>query len=562
MADQWNMPDIPRNARGEPQLDFAFPVKPAAHSQDVPALPAYPNGNENIAPRRNLNLFPQHWPQQPPPPQRTFVQYQGPGIPPIRQPPGALNNPALQATAGAIHGNMEGNLGAALLYGYDGPRQMPVNMAGLYRSTPAGQFGPAMGDTWKGDPAAAWDNEQSRTSRKRNSRKETPEDASEESDSGTESDSSDEDRGKGKARKKVKKKTKKTPARGRKKGKGKGEGGRAKPKSGAGSKSGDNRRDTGVSDDEIARLTDAVKHAAEPRLSQAQLKAANQQREGKGRAELDAEGSDDEGSQGLNDEEKLHAVEWLTTPERYAEIRTSLDRFCVLMAQSLFRERVSAAQIARYWNNNAFKKYKAIRAQLPHTGGGDPDAVHQGGLDAAPPGSSQHQKQLSDVTFKAAGKFSSDTLLEFYNSKLYDLIDAVAHSDSAVQRVHIINSSDPVFESPKKRAAPGAKQEHAGSSSKAEELLEEAFRDLSERSKIAQQLDKERLELEKRREAREEEERAERREMRRQQERREAQAAREVKWNRAIEMSKSDVPELRERGLKLIAQLAEEEEEE
>ena len=95
------------------------------------------------------------------------------------------------------------------------------------------------------------------------------------------------------------------------------------------------------------------------------------------------------------------------------------------MSQVLFHDRVSASQIARYWNNNAFKKYKAIRAQLPHTGGGDPDAARQDADEPAATSATSARQRASDVTFTTVGKLSADSLLAFYNSALYPLIDAV-----------------------------------------------------------------------------------------------------------------------------------------
>ena len=95
----------------------------------------------------------------------------------------------------------------------------------------------------------------------------------------------------------------------------------------------------------------------------------------------------------------------------------------VQIAQRLFKDRVQAGQIRNYWNNNAFAKYKAIRPQVSHTGGGDPDAARS--QSPAQSGSGEHPQKTTDITFKATGKFSSEILHAFYESKLYDLIDAV-----------------------------------------------------------------------------------------------------------------------------------------
>ena len=61
------------------------------------------------------------------------------------------------------------------------------------------------------------------------------------------------------------------------------------------------------------------------------------------------------------------------------------------------------------------------------------------------------------------------------------------------------------------------------------------------------------------RQAREEEERNERRQMLQRQEKREAQAAREVKWKRALDMCQSPHPDVVRRGMELMNRLEAEE---
>ena len=88
----------------------------------------------------------------------------------------------------------------------------------------------------------------------------------------------------------------------------------------------------------------------------------------------------------------------------------------------MFKGRVTAEQIRNFWNNNAFKKYKAIRGQLSHTGGGDPDAAR---LDDGDTTGSERPAKRTDVTFKRVGTLSPAVLLVFYQSRMFDLIDAV-----------------------------------------------------------------------------------------------------------------------------------------
>ncbi|RDX50635.1 hypothetical protein OH76DRAFT_1402244 [Lentinus brumalis] len=235
---------------------------------------------------------------------------------------------------------------------------------------------------------------------------------------------------------------------------------KGKPRNGKGSRSGPvNRRSGGTSDAEVEKLSDAMKRDAEPRLSKAQMKKlqdlVDENSEGSGSdgdedgegQQSDPEGEDadvgefDDSKWGLDAREKEVAVEYLAAPERYASIRTKLGEYCITMSQVLFRGRATAEQIRNFWNNNAFKKYKAIRAQLTHTGGGDPDAAR---IDSDKSKSHERPGKRSDVTFTPTRVFSAAVLLSFYESKMYDTIDAVAWSDSAVERTSRYNSSDPV----------------------------------------------------------------------------------------------------------------------
>ena len=75
-------------------------------------------------------------------------------------------------------------------------------------------------------------------------------------------------------------------------------------------------------------------------------------------------------------------------------------------------------------HHNAFKKYKAIRTQLSHTGGGDPDAARSGTEDGTET-TDAHPAKKADVTFTATRSFSSAVLLAFYKTKMFDRIDAV-----------------------------------------------------------------------------------------------------------------------------------------
>ncbi len=138
-----------------------------------------------------------------------------------------------------------------------------------------------------------------------------------------------------------------------------------------------------------------------------------------------------------------------------------------------------------------------------------------------------------------------------------DLTDdcARAFNDTAVERESPFNSADPVSHAKKRRKT----SESTDDQSDSEDYVKQAFRDLAARHKTTQELEREKLDLAKRREEREEEERAELREIRRRQDKREAQAAREAQWKRALEMSASSVPDVQKKDIQLMSRLEAEE---
>ena len=78
---------------------------------------------------------------------------------------------------------------------------------------------------------------------------------------------------------------------------------------------------------------------------------------------------------------------------------------------------------------------------------------------------------------------------------------------------------------------------------------------------MAQNLEKQRFELERRQEEREEAEREERRQIRLQQERRDARADWDSQWKQAMQLCESAIDQLRARGLQLLDKLDKEKEE-
>ncbi len=154
------------------------------------------------------------------------------------------------------------------------------------------------------------------------------------------------------AGKKAKKTAPKAKAETKEKGKGK-KAQETKPRAGKGSRSGPaNRRAGGASDDEVQKLSGAIKRDAEPRLSKAQLKKlqlvmeedseAEDDADGQGEGDSEEVGSDvdagefDESRWGLGPEEKVMAVEYLADPARYASIRTKLGEYCITVRTDMW----------------------------------------------------------------------------------------------------------------------------------------------------------------------------------------------------------------------------------
>ena len=133
-----------------------------------------------------------------------------------------------------------------------------------------------------------------------------------------------------------------------------------------------------------------------------------------------------------------------------------------------------------------------------------------------------------------------------------------ASSDSAVERNRKYNSADPVSHTKStkpKSDGPG----DSGDSSGEPAVITQAFQQFAERNKVLQEVEKEKLALAMRRDAREEKEHEDLVEMRRRQDKRDAQAAREVQWKRALDMCNSQTEAVRIRGLELMDRLDAEE---
>ncbi|KAM5535811.1 hypothetical protein V8D89_010534 [Ganoderma adspersum] len=184
----------------------------------------------------------------------------------------------------------------------------------------------------------------------------------------------------------------------------------AAPKaSGKGSRAGvANRQEPGVSDDEIELLGEEAKENA------GILKTT-----------------------GLMDEEKRTVVKYITDELRWPMWKVKQTTYFDELVK-IFNKRVTSTQIANFWNNQAWAKYKCCRDNLvKHTGGGDPDDPGLMSDSEAEPDLPNLPASVQGRIFfkhKIEGEFLHSTLRKFLHSDLYALIHKSAHADSSVKR--------------------------------------------------------------------------------------------------------------------------------
>lgn len=194
---------------------------------------------------------------------------------------------------------------------------------------------------------------------------------------------------------------------------------------GVGSKSGEaNRRERGISDDEIAELSAAQREAASLKRKEVEVEEGEQDEEEGDEVEED-EDEEDQGSgkhRGLTDFQKRVIVEYITSPEVYKTRRVRMSTIathvsgciypffigadiCVELVYTTFKKAVTVKQVTNFWNG-VWDRYKACRTREEHTGGGDGDEGR--------PGVGGRER-----------KFSDKVLDKFERSHYYQLIDAV-----------------------------------------------------------------------------------------------------------------------------------------
>ncbi|KAH9927020.1 hypothetical protein B0H21DRAFT_763643 [Amylocystis lapponica] len=175
-----------------------------------------------------------------------------------------------------------------------------------------------------------------------------------------------------------------------------------KKAAGKGSRSGKNRHIEGGSDEEIALLDEKQKQ----------------------KASIDVPAK----REYWTDDEKLTLISWLTDATRWVAFRNN---YQAQFLKVLCPEK-SSNQIRRQWNY-IWEVYVACQRREGHTGGGDGDG-----------GEGYAKKDIkTEKGDTVVGKFSKVMLDKFETtSKLYKLIDAVAHRDSRVVREMQIGSHD------------------------------------------------------------------------------------------------------------------------
>ncbi|KAH9922551.1 hypothetical protein B0H21DRAFT_712661 [Amylocystis lapponica] len=298
---------------------------------------------------------------------------------------------------------------------------------------------------------------------------------------------------------------------------------------GKGAKSGRvNRRTGGTSDDEISKLSDAVKEEA-----------------------MSIKG---QGTRGLTPQEKLLVVQYITEEKRWTDLRLKSGQYFRELAQTILHGRVTPLQVQNYWNNQAYDKYKACRENLvEHTGGGDGDDSDAGDseLDEYGERTRKRKREISQ-NLKGCSGYSHLVLEEFLNSGLYDLIDRVAQKDNSVVRDREFNSAADV--SGDESSSRSKRARHAGPDEdlKTGEVLNRVVATMEMRARSTEAVAQEQLALAKARDARDCKDRDAERAARHAKLELEKRELHMKERAQALEMMKHPDPEVQEEGKRLL----------
>ncbi|KAG5649493.1 hypothetical protein H0H81_003482 [Sphagnurus paluster] len=233
--------------------------------------------------------------------------------------------------------------------------------------------------------------------------------------------------------------------------------------------------------------------------------------------------------------------------------------------------RIIPAQIKNYFLGQVWEKYKAVREQDEHTGGGDGDADRatvevQTDTDDNPVHTEKVAKPKRKWDSKV--KFLEDVLDKFKASEEYKLIDAVAGKDTSVIQECNFNSQAPLSDD-KDEDRLSLKKCHIKCTSSSEsnsfenllwttKYLEGTADAIAREACTSKTIEKEKLRLAQEWKNREVQEQAERHALVERQLELEEKAAKAKEWDRVVKMVESDNQQLQKTGLALLCKLEKE----
>ncbi|KAH9951558.1 hypothetical protein B0H21DRAFT_842192 [Amylocystis lapponica] len=183
---------------------------------------------------------------------------------------------------------------------------------------------------------------------------------------------------------------------------------------GKGSRSGKNRREGGGSDDDIAELDD-------DEVEKARLKEPKREH--------------------WLESDRLKLISYVVDERNWASFQKNQAQMLSKAAMELFPNK-SYEQCRRQWSRN-WELYKACRRREGHTGGKDGDECSDASDGDISEGHTKKCIKTEDGKGKAVvGQHSKETLDRFERSKLYKLINAVAHNHPEILRMFKIGSHD------------------------------------------------------------------------------------------------------------------------
>ncbi|KAJ3898102.1 hypothetical protein F5879DRAFT_995151 [Lentinula edodes] len=202
----------------------------------------------------------------------------------------------------------------------------------------------------------------------------------------------------------------------------------------------------------------------------------------------------DEKKSGVSEEDKVLLVEYLTRPEQWKNFKLRQGALMINATSDIFKTKYTATQLSNAWKA-LWEKCKAVRECQEHTGEGDGDAD-----------CSEDDKSKERIARQGKAKFSERVLDAFEASKIFELLDKVAHDDSSVilgQNMNFTSSiSEPKSSSDdkeKKRKKKKTKRNHLSNDDKEEitydKFLADAVGAIQDKNKVAREMEYKNYEL-------------------------------------------------------------------